>query len=108
MQKKEIVFKSGTSYSQKQNSISERMGRALIDIIRAIILESIIKDELWLELVLSITYIKNSHPIKAIANNLSSHKAHFYKKLDLLYLQILDTIIYLLLHEEKCIIKSEK
>lgn len=62
------------------------MGVTLIDITRATILEGNLDDKLWLELVLAMTYIKNSQSIRALAYNLSPHKAHFYKKLDLSYL----------------------
>lgn len=76
--------------------------------IRAIILESNIEDKLWLELMLVITYIKNSRLTKVLANNLSPHKAHLYKNLDLLHLQILGSTIYIFLYEEEQTKKSEK
>lgn len=84
------------------------MGKTLMDMIRATILEGNIDDELWPELVLAMTYIKNSRPTRALANNLSPHKAHFYEKPDLSHLQILGSTVYILLHEEKHSMKSEK
>ena len=93
---------------QEQNGVSEKMGRTLMDMTRATILEGNINDKLWPELVLAMTYIKNSKPIRALANNLSFYEAHFHKKPDFLHLQILGSTIYVLLHEEKCSIKSEK
>lgn len=61
------------------------MGKTLMDIIKAKILEGNIDNKLWSKLVLAMTYIKNSQLIKALANNLNSYKAHFYKKLDFSY-----------------------
>lgn len=84
------------------------MGRTIIDMIKTTILEGNIDNELWPELVLVRTYIKNSHPTKALAKNISPQKAHFLEQPDLTYLQILESIIYVLLYKEKCLMKSEK
>lgn len=86
MQNEEIVFELLVPYSQEHNGISEKMESTLMNITRATILEGNIKDELWPKLVLAMTYIKNSHSTKVLANNFSSHKAHIYKKLDFSYL----------------------
>ena len=67
-----------------------------------------IDDELWPELVLAMTYIKNNRPKRALAFNISPYKAQFYEQLDLSYLQILGSIVYVLLHEEERLMKSEK
>lgn len=75
---------------------------------RAIILEGNIKDKLWSELVLTIIYIKNSCLTKTLAINLSLYEAHFHKKSDLLYLQILGHTIYILLYKEKHPIKLKR
>lgn len=75
---------------------------------RATILEGNINDELWPELVLAMNHIKNSRPTRALANNLSPHKAHFHEKPDLSHLQILGSTVYVLLHEEKRLMKSKK
>lgn len=95
-------------YLQEQNDISEKMRRTLIDMIRATILEDNIDNKLWPKLMLAMTYIKNSRLTRALADNLTYHKAHFYKKLDLSHLQILGSIVYILLHKEKHLMKSEK
>lgn len=75
--------------------------------IRKIILENNIYNELWSKLVLAITYIKNNQPTKIIANNFSLYKAHFYKKPDFSQLQILDSTIYILLYKKEDLIKSK-
>lgn len=79
-----------------------------MDMTRATILEKNIEDELWPELVLAMTYIKNSRPIRALANNLSPYKTYFCKKPDLSQVQILGTTVYVLFYEEECTMKLEK
>ena len=75
---------------------------------RATILMENINDELWPELVLAITYIKNNRPTRALANNISPYEAHFIEQLDLLHLQILGSTVYILLYKEERSMKSEK
>lgn len=60
MQKEDITFEPSASYSQEQNRVSKQMGKTIMDMTRATILESNINNELWPELVLAMTYIKNN------------------------------------------------
>lgn len=107
MQKKRKVFEPLASYSQDQNRVVEIMRRTLIDMTRAKILEGDIEDELWPELVLVLIHIKKKRLIRVLANNLSPHKSPFYEKPELSHVQILGSIIYILVHKEKCIMKSK-
>lgn len=84
------------------------MGKTFMDMTRATILEGNIEDELWPELILAMTYIQNSRPTRALANDLSPHKIYFHKKPGLSHVQILCSTVYVLLHEEERIMKSEK
>lgn len=59
---------------------------------RATILEENIEDKLWPERVLIMTYIKNSHLTKALANNLTPHKIYFCEKPHISYMQILSSM----------------
>lgn len=107
IQKEGITFEPSAPYSQEQNGVSERMGRTIMDITRAKILEGNIDDDLWPELIINTTYIKNCRPTRAL-NNLSPHKAHFHKQLNLTHLRVLGSTVYVLLHEEERSMKSEK
>lgn len=89
MQKEGIIFELLAPYLQEQNGVSERMRRIFIDMTKATILGENIENELWPELVLAMTYIKNSCPTKTLTNNLSPHKANFREKAELSYVQIL-------------------
>ena len=108
MQREGITFEPSAPYSQEQNGVSERMGRTIMDMTRATILEGNINDELWPELVLAMTYIKNNRPTRALANNISPHEAHFHEQPDLSHLRILGSTVYVLIHEEERSMKSEK
>ncbi len=73
------MFKPSSSYYQEQNRVSERMERTIIDITRATMLEGNIDDDLWLEIVFAMTYVKNCRPTKAL-QNLNPHEAHFQER----------------------------
>ena len=60
MQKESIVFEPFAPYSQKQNGVSKRMGKTIMDITRATILERNIDNDQWPELMLVMTYVKNN------------------------------------------------
>lgn len=78
LQREGITFKPSASYSQEQNSVSERMERTIMDMTRAMILESNIDNDLWPEFVFVMTYIKNNRPTQAL-ENIGPHKTNFYK-----------------------------
>lgn len=66
---------------------------------RAKILESNIDNDLWPKLILAMTYIKNSKLMQAF-ENISPHKAQFYKQPNLIYLQILSFTMYIILYKK--------
>lgn len=70
------------------------------------ILKGNINDDLWPELVLAMTYIKNSWPMQALKDS-SPHEAYFHKQPNLTYLQVLGSTVYVLLYKEKYLMKSE-
>lgn len=74
---------------------------------RATILEGNIDDELWPELVLAITHVKNCRLTKTL-QNLSSYEVHFKEPPNLYHFQILSFTEYVLLHKEERAMKSEK
>ena len=56
------MFEPSAPYFHKQNGVSERMGRTIMDMTRATILEGNIDDDLWPELILAMTYINVNDP----------------------------------------------
>ncbi len=74
LQKEEIVFEPLAPYSQEQNGVSDRVRRTILDMRRATILKGNIDNELWPEVVLAMTYIKNNRPTKALPSNSTPHK----------------------------------
>lgn len=56
-----------------------------MDMTKTTILENNIDNNLWPELVLAITYIKNSQPIRVL-QKISPHIVHFHKEPNLTHL----------------------
>ena len=107
MQKERIIFEPSAPYSQEQNGVSERTGRTIMDMTRATILEGNIDNDLWPELVLAMTYVKNNRFTKAV-QNLSPHEAYTHKLPDLSHLPVLGSTIYVFLYKEERTLKSKK
>lgn len=61
-----IILEPSAPYSQEQNGVSERVGRTLMDMARASIIEGGIDDTFWPEVILAMTYIKNIGPTTAL------------------------------------------
>ena len=78
-----------------------------MDMTRATILEENIDDDLWPELILTMTYVKNNRPTRAI-QNLSSHEAYTHKLPNLFHLRILGSTVYVFLHKKEQTLKLEK
>ncbi len=108
MQKECIIFEPSAPYSQEQNGVSEPMGKTIMDMTRAIILEGNIDDDLWPELVLAMTYVKNNRPTRALQGNISPHKVSTKEAPNLAHLWVLGSTVYVLLHKEERSMKSEK
>lgn len=60
LQRERIMFEPLAPYFQEENDVSERMQRTMINITKVTRLKSNTDDDLWLELVLAMIYIKNS------------------------------------------------
>lgn len=71
-----------------------------MDITRSAILEGNIDNDLWPELVLAMTYVKNSRPTKAL-QNLSPYKALTRDHPNILHLRILCSTVYVFLRKEE-------
>lgn len=92
---------------QEQNGVSERLGRTLMDMARALIIEGEIDDTFWPEVILAMTYIKNIRPTTAL-KGLSPYQKLFNTPPDPTHLRVLGSTIYVLIHEEERDLKSEK
>lgn len=66
MQKIGIIFKFSAPYSQEQNGIFEQTEKTIVNITRVTIFKENIDDNLWSELLLVMTYIKNNWPIRVV------------------------------------------
>ena len=80
-----------------------------MDMTRATILEGNIDDELWPEIVLAMTYIKNNCPTKTLPSNSTPHKVQSQENTtDMSHLRVLDSTVYVFLHGDERSRKSEK
>lgn len=105
--KEGITFEPSAPYSQEQNGVCERVGRTIMDMTRATILEGNINDELWPEIILAMTYVKNVRPTKALQGS-NPYQAQHQKSPDISHLRILCSTVYVFIHEEERNLKSEK
>lgn len=79
-----------------------------MDITRATILENNLNDNLWLEVIIIMTYIKNLYLTKALNNSNTPYNFQYKKDPNIYYLQILGFTVYVFLHKEKHELKLDK
>ena len=108
LQKQGIIFKPSAPYSQEQNRVSERTSKTLIDMIHASMLEGNNDNDLWPEILLAMTYIKNNRLTEPLTNNITPQEAQNQEAPNLSHLHILGSTVYVFLYEEKRSKKSEK
>lgn len=107
MSKEGIIFEPSAPYSQEQNGVSKRVGRTIMDMARATILDGNIDDDLWPEIILAMTYVKNVRPTSSLEDK-NPHEVHFNKAPELSHLRVLGSTVYVFIHEEERNLKSEK
>lgn len=78
-----------------------------MDMTRATFLENDINDDLEPELILTMIYLQNNWPIRAI-HDLTPYKLYIHELWKLAYFQMLDFTVYVFLHKEEQILRSEK
>lgn len=71
MIKQRITFELFAPYLQEENSVSEKIERIIIDMMRATILESGIVNTFWSEVVLAMTHIKSLSSTQALGDNIN-------------------------------------
>ena len=105
--KEGIIFEPSAPYSQEQNDVSERMGGTIMDMTWATILKGSLDDDLWPEVIVAMTSIKNVRPTKAL-----DEKNPYYVQYDnnpsIQHLRILGSTVYVFLHKKERALKSEK
>ena len=88
--------------------MSDRTGRIIMEIVRAIILERELDETLWLEVVLPMTHIKNLRPMQALERSISPAEMHDKDFPNLHHLRILGSTVHIFLHKEEWTLKSAK
>lgn len=100
MQKERITFKPSVLSFQKQNGVPRRTTKTIIDIIRAVILEGNIVDDLWPEFILIMTCVKKNQLTKPV-QNFSSYIIYIHKLFNLFHFQVLGCTVYVSLYKEE-------
>ncbi len=108
-----IIFEPSVPYSQEKNGVSKRIGRTIMEMVRATILEGGIDDTLWPKVVLVMTHIKNLCPTQALEKLISLAKMEGKdlpnKELpNLHHFRVLGSTVYMFLHKEERTLKSAK
>ena len=78
-----------------------------MEMARACILDGNINDNLWSEVILAMTHIKNILPTNALGG-ISPHESQFNEPPDVSHMRVLSSTVYVLIHEEEQDLKSEK
>lgn len=79
-----------------------------MDMARLTILEANLSVNLWPEVILAMTYIKNLRPTKALESNNTPYNAQYKKDPDISHLRILSSTVSVFLHKEDRELKLEK
>ena len=101
-----IILEPSAPYLQEENGVAERLGRTLMDMARATIIEGNIDDCFGSEVILAMTHIKNLQPTSSL-KGLSPHEELLHDLPDLSHLRILGSTVYVLIHEQERERKSE-
>lgn len=83
-----IILEPSAPYSPEENGVAERLGRTLMEMARATIIEGNIDDCFWSEVILAMTHIKNLQPTSSL-KGLSPHEELLHDLPDLSHLRIL-------------------
>lgn len=78
-----------------------------MDMAHATILDGNIDDDLWPEIILAMTHVKNVRPTSSLEDK-NPHEVHFNKTPELSHLRVLGSTVYVFIHEEERNLKSEK
>lgn len=80
----------------------------IMDMTRATIIEKNINNNLWPEVVLAMTHVKNIQLTRALEEDKTPHQIQYKEPPNLRHLRIFGSTVYVLIHEEEHNLKSEK
>lgn len=79
----------------------------MIDMTQFTIFDGNIDNDLWPEILLAMTQVKNIKPTTSFEDK-NPYKVHFNKALKLSHLQVYGSIVYIFIHKKEQNLKSEK
>ena len=99
LRKNGIKHETTAPYSPEQNGVSERVNRTVIERTKAILADSKLPKELWMEIASTVVYLKNRSPTRAL-KNITPYEAWYNEKPDLSHLCIIGTTAYIHIPKE--------
>src|SRR5258708_3607292 len=93
MEKNNIKHKKGTPYAHHHLRPVERPILIIVNGIRTLLIDTHLPEELWVELIKTIVYLRNRLPIRTL-NQLISYKCFYKRKPDVSYLRIINSAVY--------------
>ena len=88
-----IKHEVSAPYSPEQNGVSERVNRTIVERTKAILADSNLPKQLWMEIASTVVYLKNRSPTSAV-KDMTPYEAWHKEKPDLSHLQIIGTKAY--------------
>ena len=86
-------------YTPEQNGVSERVNRTVIGRTKAILADTKLPKELWMEIASTVVYLKNRSPTSAL-KKITPYEAWYKEKPDLSHLRIIGTTAYVHIPKE--------
>ena len=94
-----IIHETTAPYSPEQNGIAERANRTIMERVRSVISEGKLDKRLWMELAMTVVYLKNRSPTTAVST--TPYEAWYGIRPDLSHLRILGSTAYVHIPKER-------
>jgi len=96
-----IIHETTAPYSPEQNGVSERANRTIMERVKAILAETGLPKNLWMELASTVIYLKNRSPTRSSLDGRMPYEAWHNKKPDVSHLRILGSVAYVHIPKKK-------
>ena len=95
-----IIHEITAPYSPDQNDVAERANHTIMERVKAILADSRLSKELWMEIANTVVYLKNRSPTAALDGK-TPYEVWYGEKPDLSHLRILGCTAYVEIPKEK-------
>jgi Reverse transcriptase (RNA-dependent DNA polymerase)/Integrase core domain/GAG-pre-integrase domain len=95
-----IIHETTAPYSPEQNGVSERANRTILERVKAILADTGLPKELWMELASTIVYLKNRSPSRSLPGS-TPYEMWYNERPELSHLRIIGSNAHVLIPKEK-------